>query len=199
MGRKAVHLIAAAKHPGGREVIWAAIRKLRRFTVLQIEGETRVNMGTIRTYVTGLTRAGYLRLTNDPQRRGRQHVKGVWELVRDVGVEAPRVTRHGAEVTQGRARTQMWRTMRIAGDFTARELAYQASTEDCLVKQSDAKSYVQFLRKAGYLMMVKARPAAVYRLLASRYTGPKAPQVQRVQQVFDPNLGRVVWPVQART
>lgn len=31
--------------------------------------------------------------------------------------------------------------------------------------------------------------------IAARYSGPKAPQVQRVQQVFDPNLGKVVWPV----
>jgi hypothetical protein len=60
MARKPADVIATAPRPQGRDVIWAAIRKLREFTLLELEHKTRINTRTIRTYIEGLTRAGYL-------------------------------------------------------------------------------------------------------------------------------------------
>ena len=37
MARKPSHLLATAARPQGRDVIWAAIRKLRQFTLLELE------------------------------------------------------------------------------------------------------------------------------------------------------------------
>lgn len=209
MARKPVDLIAAAQRPEGRQIIWQTMRKLRKFTVSDIEGATRINEGTIRTYVRGLERAGYIK------RFGRQdrsdsitHVKGsfapmIYDLVRDTGIEAPRVTRQGGPVTQGRAREYLWRTLRIIGEFSYRDLAVQAATDEQPIVEADARDYVKHLHRAGYLVATTpAKPGnkpgtgspARYRLLPSKYTGPLPPMVQRVKQVFDPNLGKVVWP-----
>lgn len=206
MARKPVDLIAAAPRPEGRQVIWGAIRQLRRFTVSKIEDTTRINEDTIRTYLRGLERAGYVQKV-DHVCEHTTHIPGsfravVYELIKDCGVEAPRVTRKGVVVTQGRAREQMWRTMRVLRDFTWRDLAVQASTEEHPVEPSDARDYIKHLHAAGYLVCMRpAKPGnkpgtgapAQYRFLSSKYTGPQPPQVQRVKQVFDPNLGRVVW------
>lgn len=209
MARKPVDLVAAAARPEGRQIMWQAMRKLRRFTIADIEGETRIKEGTIRTYVCGLHRAGYLDVVGKQDRSAYlTHVPGsyalsIYKLIRDVGIEAPRVTRAGAPVTQGRAREQMWRTMRVIGEFSYRDLAMQATTEEQSILTTDAKDYVKHLYRAGYLALTVPdkrgnKPGtgapARYRLLPSKYTGPLPPQVQRVKQVFDPNLGKVVWP-----
>ena len=195
MPLKPVHLRSAGSQPQGRQAVWEAIRRLGSFTIRDLRGElnaeNQMHPGSIRPYVQGLANAGFLAEVTD------QGV-GTWALVRDVGVEAPRVRRDGSEVTHGRAREQLWRTMKVLGAFTVRELAVAASTEACRVDVTDAKSYVGYLKKAGYLVEVAERASnqpARYRLLPSRNTGPKAPMVQRVHQVFDPNLGQVVWPV----
>lgn len=39
----------------------------------------------------------------------------------------------------------------------------------------------------------RGRIRARYRFIAGRNSGPRPPQVQRLKQVYDPNLDRVVW------
>jgi hypothetical protein len=91
----------------------------------------------------------------------------------------------------------MWRTMKMLAAFTPSDIAIHASTDDVSVNKSDAKDYIGHLHKAGYLTVTKkAKPGcnqARYRLLPSKNTGPHSPQVQRIKQVFDPNLNKVVW------
>ena len=85
--------------------------------------------------------------------------------------------------------------MRVIGPFSILDLALNASTEEQPVKFSDARDYVANLHKAGYLVMLEGQIGgrAIYRLVPSRYSGPKPPMVQRIKQVWDPNLGKVVW------
>lgn len=198
MPRKPIHLSANARRPEGRQVIWEAIRKLRRFRLTDLEDATRINEKTLHTYVQGLTNAGYLVQIDAPvPPKDPRSAPLWWTLQNDCGIEAPRVTKDGKPVTQGRGREQMWRTMRIVGEFNFRELAVQASTDSHPVKENEAKDYVHHLNKAGYLACVKpGQPgrAARYRMIPSRYSGPQAPMVQRIKQVFDPNTGTVVWP-----
>lgn len=195
MARKPVDVLAASARPQGRDAIWVAIRKCRKFTVLELEHECRANLGTIKTYLDGLTAAGYLRVAQQGYRDEKgQYTQATWVLVRDVGVIAPRVTRTGAPVTQGNARQQMWVAMRASKTFTHPELAFTASTEHCVIDVEDCKKYVQALARAEYLVLVeRGRPQhpAVYRFVKN--TGPKAPQIQKVQQVWDPNLKQVMW------
>ncbi|TGG92506.1 hypothetical protein E4656_13625 [Natronospirillum operosum] len=201
LGRKAAHLTADKKRPQGRQVMWEAIRAIRTFTIQDLEIKTNITQGTLRTYVMGLQRAGYLD-RQEPERKNNRYGPVRWTLINDVGVEAPRVTRDGRHVTQGRGREQLWRTMRIIGQFTFHELAVQASTEELVVAPGEANFYCQYLHRAGYLVcMEKGGPnkAARYRLLKTRYTGPQAPQIQRVRQVWDPNTEQVVWTPEGQT
>lgn len=199
-GRKPADLIAAGKRPEGRQVIWEAIRRLKTFTTLQLEGETRIKEPTIRTYVLGLERAGHLRMIgikeNHPS-HGR-YKPAEWTLIKDVGVEAPRVTKQGTRVTQGAGRDNMWRGMKILGDFDAAELAGVASVNGVSVSLADAKHYCKYLEKAGYIKKLKngrpGGPLSRFQFVRSRNTGAQPPMIQRTHQLFDPNLGEVVWP-----
>ncbi|MDA8230376.1 MAG: hypothetical protein M0006_03465 [Magnetospirillum sp.] len=194
MARKPVHLAQAGGKPQGRQAIWEEIRRQRDgFAVASIADATDIHPTTIRSYLTGLEAAGYI----------RRAVGGApsWTLSRDIGVEAPRVTKDGKPVIQGSAREQMWRTMRmLSGDWSWRDLAIAASTEEAPVNPGDAADYCVNLCRAGYLHLVtpgkgtgNAGIPARYRFVRSKYTGPKPPMVQRVKSVYDPNLRRVVW------
>jgi len=191
--------IQAAGPKNDRQAMWEIIRKYgvddKTFTAVDIRSQLPAypSLSKIRDYLTGLTAAEYL----ECKKHEKRGVPNSYTLKRDTGIEAPRVRKDGSLVTQGMARKQMWRTMKIIGEFNAHELATNASTETCLVAPRDAKDYIGHLHKAKYLhMTVKARPSggqARYRLLPSKYTGPKPPKVQKVKSVYDPNLGKVVW------
>lgn len=181
----------------GREGIWEAVRVLARrgncFTNMDVSAESGEHIGTCNTYLRSLVRAGYL-AAREP--KSAVNPRRTFELIRD-SIEAPRVRRNGEEVTQSRPREQMWRTMKMIKEFSFVELAHHASTEEHPVPIEHAKDYIKHLYRAGYLALLRpgapARPA-LYQLLPSKYTGPRPPQVQRVKQVYDPNLQRVVWP-----
>lgn len=192
MSCKPAHVAAAASRPEGRDVIWREIRALKRFSIFDLECRTRMGAERIKAYVVGLTNAGYLAraVKVDPLARA------FWGLVRDVGVEAPRVRRDGTPVTQGAARDQMWRTMKVLKAFSYVDLQVAASTETSPIDRDDAKHYCSYLARAGYLAIsVPGGPNRPGRYRFVRNTGPKAPQVQRVKQVFDPNLKKVMWPL----
>lgn len=196
MARKPAHLQASgALTP--RERIWAAVRRLKRFTAREIEGKTRLPDGTIQTYIEGLAAAGYIAPAGREKglQRGAKgkYVKGAWRLVTDCGIEAPRVTRAGREVTQGRVTLYLWRAMRMLRRFDHRSLAMAASTDEVAIRWATAKSYVGALARAGYLNTeVPAKPGvpAIHSLRCN--TGPKPPQIQRVKRIWDPNLGRAI-------
>jgi hypothetical protein len=193
-----------------REAIWQAIRTTKgsegepnaTFTSLSIWNSTGASRSSIQEYLTGLHRAGYITSVGQAKSTIGNRQYTIYQLVRDNGIEAPRVRRDGSAVTMGQGRENMWRTMRIMGEFTARELAISASTDDTAVSEEDAKNYCTHLQRAGYLATIGSQkksaaapgPGALrYRLLPSRITGPRPPQIQRVKQVYDPNTRTVVW------
>jgi hypothetical protein len=197
-GRKPVHLTMTAKKPGGRQAIWEAIRRLGTFTVPQVATACAGHPKTVQGYVDCLLASGHVCKTIGVLAQGSDLVL---TLVRDVGVEAPRVRADGSPVTQGLPREQMWRTMRHkgTGDFDYRDLALWSSTEDVAVSEVDAQDYLKHLVKAGYLILVaparSSKPShpARYRFDPRRNTGPKPPMVQKMKTVFDPNLRKIVW------
>ena len=195
-GRKPADQVAAAPKPQGRQAAWDAMRRLTAargiFTGRDAVLESDVNRHTLHTYLTGLQAAGFVELV--------AHADGgsaaIYRVTTDQ-VEAPRVRKDGAAVTQGVATDHMWRAMKMLKAFTPGDLALAASTEKVTVTVAAAKAYCHHLYVAGYLAQVQpvkaAKRQARYRLHAHRNTGPKAPMVQRVKRVFDPNLGRVMW------
>jgi len=201
-GRKPVHLVMTAKKPGGRQAIWEVIRRWGgAFSVADISEACKAHEKTVQDYVECLRASGHvvLRLVHNGG-GGHPSICGFC-LVKDVGVEAPRVRADGSAVTQGLPREQMWRTMRAKSthDFDYRDLALWSSTDDVPVAESDAQDYLKNLAKAGYLIRVVAAKTgkgacpARYRFDQRRNTGPKPPMVQRMKTVFDPNLRKIVW------
>lgn len=182
-----------------REAMWAEIRKMGTFTVRDLYERTTLTLENVRDYVTGLTKGGFLSSDKDTEQElivGCSPRKAVtFTLVRNVGIDAPRVRKDGTTVVQGQGVANMWRTMRILGTFSARELAFSASTETCVVSVGTAQTYAIHLCHAGYLLKVKG----AYRFRPTMHTGPKPPMIQRVKRVWDPNLKKVMWSEEAIT
>lgn len=200
--RKPVHLEAQGPK-GDRQFMWESMRALHKsaghFTVRDVWRLTSGGSpkGRVRDYITGLVAAGYLK-----KRHEDPGYATTYQLVKDCGIEAPRVRKDGTEVTQGRGREQMWRTIKIIGDFTARDLAQAASTPEFPVAESTARDYCVMLVGAEYLATVRPGSPGVparYRLIQSRWTGPRAPMIQRLKQLYDPNTGEVVYRRHATT
>lgn len=192
--------IVGGKSP--RQKIWAYIRKNRHgFTQAQIAEHGRVSEDAVKDYVKALLKAGFIAVIDI------EFVKGIckrntYQLINDNGVEAPRISKQGAIVTQGSVNEAMWGTIRrlLKGkEFDYRELAAFASTSKQTVSPDTAKTYVLMLSNAGYFECVKsavkgkhARPAR-YMLKAKMDTGSRAPMIQRTKQVYDPNRNEVMW------
>lgn len=192
-GGKPVHLVSVNGHHDMRQALWAVMRELREFTVAELEDRTRVCEATIHGYIAALTKGKYLERKSDPAlyppRKGGHIAKARYALINDIGVDAPRINAKGEESRQGCIREQLWRTMRILGSFTTQDLIVHATTEDCAIKLGSAREYLKYLAKAGYI--VQRQRGGPWRLVKN--TGPRPPVIQQIPQVFDPNLGTVVW------
>jgi hypothetical protein len=180
--RKAVHLqMEGGKEP--RQIMWEKIRVLRQFTLPQLVGELSgaIHRTSTRAYVNALAAGGFLSLDDNK----------VYKLIKDQGVEAPRLKKDGTPVTTGYGTENMWRTLRQMGRaVTVQELVAFASTEANPITEITAHDYLKKLTRAGYLTRDRS---GRYALLPSKNTGPRPPMIQRCAQIFDPNLGEVVW------
>lgn len=185
-GRLPAHLeYAGGKSP--RQRIWEKIRAYRAgqaepFTLKRLTSDLpgTIHKDTIRTYVNSLAAGGFL-----------QQDGAYYHLIRDNGVEAPRVRKDGSPVTQGRAQENLWRTLRTLNyPISYERLAFLANTEEHPVSPVAARDYLGNLHKAGYLDRLNG---GQYFLRKGMNTGPRPPMIQRLRQIYDPNLGRVVW------
>ena len=185
---------------GPRQRIWDAIRRWKKgaFAVVDVcPGD--VPTDTARTYVRSLAAGGYITPAKTRAGTTERHQIKQWTLTRDVGVEAPRLRRDGAEVTTGLAQEQMWRTIRtLKTDVSPRELAAHASTASASVAEAAAKDYLRHLALAGYMTVPKRGHGVGAGGVQSRYrlvkdTGPRPPMICRTKSIYDPNLGKIVW------
>lgn len=181
-----------------RQRIWEAIRaKRERFTRYNVSRRADVDDLTAQTYLLALLKGGFIEQTNTTVTWEEKE----YRLVKDYGLEAPRLDRQGRPVIQGQGQEQMWRTMRImSSDFNASELAGFATMGGVEIKPNTARDYIKHLHHAGYLTITNKGPGrgnggplTRYRLPANKYTGPRPPKVQRTKSVYDPNTNEVVW------
>ena len=118
-----------------------------------------------------------------------------YRLVRDLGVEAPRVDAAGALATGETAQQRIWTALRVAGVGTAAELAAMASDPARAVSEDTVREYLYRLHSAGRVHYRSPGQGAraqkgVYMLPRGLNTGPKAPSVdRRGKQVKDKNTG----------
>lgn len=189
MSRKPVDQSTNRDKPQGQDGVWAEIRRLNIFTAAEIRHSTDIPKKTITDYIKRLEAGHYV------EKHGSFEETGRYILRRDAGHHAPRIRPDGTPVTMGGGVQNMWRSMRMLGQFTPRDLALHSTTDSVTVSEETAKSYCSMLLKAQYLRVLqKAVPGkhqATYRFI--RNTGPLPPQIQRVKQVFDLNIREVTY------
>lgn len=184
------HPVDQAPTLRGQQRFWQVITELAKhgsFGLSAVVDQTNADRSTVSNYVHRLVRAGFLVVS-----QGRPGSANSYTLVRSSRY-APKVSADGTLIPPTK-RESMWRTMRMLKTFSAQDLAVAASTEGAQLRLYDVKDYLKYLCRAGYVRMIRGETGpATYRLLPGKITGPLPPQVQRVRQVYDPNLGQVVW------
>lgn len=170
-----------------REKLWASMRELKTFTVPELARAAKVDRHAyyMSDYLAGLVRAGILN-KDHPER----FAPAVYTLLRDLGVDAPRVRKDGSIVPEA-AQERMWKAMKVLRVFSVCDLIVHASLPDASITTNAAKGYCQWLARGKYLAPLSA-PGDVQRYRFLRDTGAKAPQILRVKQLYDCNLGKVV-------
>lgn len=181
--KKRVKLELAAQCPTVRDRMWGAMRVLGEFTQREVATVSETSITAVKEYMRGLLGAGFVEgiteLKVGVQRRYR--------MSRDVGADAPRVRNDGT-LLPPTGRTRMWQAMAVLGSFSPAELARAASLPEAAVAEAEARTYCRWLERAGYLL---AGPGPRYLSIPSRRHGPKAPHIQTVRRLVDPNTGEV--------
>lgn len=189
-GRKPIDLEMRGSK-SNRQRIWEAIRADREgFQIGEISQRAKTDRTVVNTYVQSLLRGEFVEVVS-----GAPFKAQTLRLIKDVGAEAPSLTREGKPSNSGKGTEAMWRTLRILGELDANELAAQASIV-APTTVSTAGAYLVWLKRAGYVIEVQASTSkhrARYRLAPGKYTGPRPPMIQKIGQLFDPNLGEVVF------
>lgn len=183
MPRKPVSELAGGQSP--RQRIWANIRKCTGDFTWKDVTPSDVSKRTALPYLQGLLAAGYIRgIPTVPELS--------FYLLRDNGIEAPRVRKDGSEVTQGSGNEAIWGAISVLDTFDSHTLSDLSGAAFSTVKH-----YCKFLEHAGYLTVVTkgkgGSAASTYRTVKSRISGPRAPMITRLKVVYDPNLHQVVW------
>lgn len=187
MANKPINLRMKGKSSTGRQAMWEAMRARKDgFTYREVADSFCDLQGkTFRTYLQGLVKAGFVEMSDKAR-----YEAATFKLIKDVGVNAPKINRNGEFVEQGSGTEQMWRAMRMLKNFSYIDLVAAASTEECPVSFNTAKTYAIALCKAGYL---RRKSKGQYQFLMACFSGPKAPMIQRLKTVFDPNTQKIVW------
>lgn len=210
--RRPAHL---ERHAGQttHDLVWLAIRAIagsgRPFSVAEImvlatahgardADRAPLHEATTSDRLKGLQLAGYLRPVDPPTDAlaGKLRCMRRYELVRDVGPIAPVVDKHGKPIPENQQRAQMWRTVKVIKVFDWRELAYAASTENCVVTADQAKYFVAALERGGYVRVEKRGGGGQFRrhcFIEAHDSGPRPPVIGADQSVMDGNTGAVMY------
>lgn len=174
-----------------RETLWRAIKKKKVFTLSEITRCCDLKKGTISQYLRTWALVGALETkpiaskgTNSQGEGYRRPLR--YTLIKDLP-EFPRVRKNGTEIDQGKATQQMWTTMRKLRFFSVSDVHALSSTPRHPVTRRHVAEYMKYLILARYIEY----RSGVYYLVKD--TGPKAPMIQRIKQVWDPNLKKVMW------
>ena len=190
-GKTPPALTLATPAPTDREKMWAAMRQEKVFTQALIARLAGCGKSKVQDYMQALVAAGIVRAQGTKR---QVFVKTWYELVRDTGVDAPRVRKDGTLLPPS-GRTRMWNAMRALKMFTDAELAQAAGLPDAPIAVSEAAYYCRWLKQGGYLgggFRESSWDSACWVFVPAKFTGAKAPQVLRIKALFDPNLGEVV-------
>lgn len=176
--------------PRGPEHYWRMMGDLTRkaggFTISDIWGLTNGrSRKTLKTYFSACLKSAAIEAVATSANGA------VTYRVVNLNAPAPVVRRATFTGERGRIQQQIWTTLRGLPQFTIRELAIEASTDEVAVKERAAKDYVKALLDAGYLAAIVPSQAltvrGVFRLKPTMNTGPKAPALFKACFLFDRN------------
>jgi hypothetical protein len=196
MARKPIQLeLAGNRTP--RERMWAAMRRLDTFTPSQIWDRAHpITLEAVLDYVAGLAKAGFVRQVKAQTRDAAARFSTTLYMVERPVALAPRVDADGRESRAPLGVVAMWRAMKVRRSFDAAQVAADATQGDITCTLGTAKSYLQQLKRAGYLAVERESvPGRLARYRLVRDTGPLPPAVTRAKVVFDRNTGELM-PVQ---
>lgn len=184
----------------GQDHLWRCVRTLGAEGKLFTSGDlAAVSAETTRANVTTFLRrlegAGWIEARGKRAGPGRSPAT-LWALIREQEA-TPRLGKDGED--RGVSGQQaMWNVVRGPmgrGGFDVRDLVAWGSVEGATIAPMTARSFVQALKRGGYLQLLDpgkgSRPAR-WRLRPAMNTGPKPPMCFRAKLIFDANLGRVV-------
>ncbi|SBW10066.1 conserved hypothetical protein [uncultured Desulfovibrio sp.] len=171
-----------------REKLWAAMRELHTFSVSDLAHAAGVDRHAYRMddYLGSLVRAGIL-----GKDKPARFAAATYTLLRDLGVDAPRVRKDGSMLPDT-AQERMWRAMKVLRTFSVQDLVVHASLPDDAIAPSAAAVYCQWLARGKYLISMTRSGNDVVRYRFVYDSGAKAPQILRVKQLYDCNLGKIV-------
>ncbi len=171
-----------------RKLIWKEIRSLKTFTSKDIELRTKVLSGTVYSYLKALVKAEILHKETLPGKGGLR--KNRYTLLKDIGAKAPVVGRDG-HLVEDTHQSRVWRAVRILKNFTLKDIVATASQDNDPVSLAAVDQYLNYLKRAGYL--TKKQNEKTFHLNPAMNKGIQAPQIQRIRQIYDPNIDTVVW------
>lgn len=168
-----------------RSVIWRAMRAMGEddWSIRDITRATDIPRWTVKDLADRLVLAGYA--TCEEGEGGLR-----FRLTHKAGPQAPRLRPDGTPAEQGSGQLNMWRSMRVAREFSTTDLAAYSTVPPVVIAPASAQKYCLRLAQAGYLRPLGRRARADgMRYLLIRDTGPRPPRVRRDGTVEDRNTG----------
>lgn len=182
-----------AKEP--RQRIWESIRILAPgFSSNDIARRSGLLPTDIRKYLKLLVLAGIIR-----QIEPRSGLRGacVYELIKDEGVDHPRLDNKGQRTYSHLITENIWRTLRILkGELSVSTVTQAATAGGATMTMIVVRQYLNALAEAGYLVKSKGdKNGDLFRLISEKYTGPRPPEIRRLDslQVYDPNMNKLIY------
>lgn len=195
---KRTGLPRTARPLSGPQYYWDAMRRLsteaRGFSVRSVHEVTNgVRMRTVRSYIFRCERAGLIEIVGET--KSTNNLDANIYRVKVNSLEAPFERGYAFADTAGRKREQIWNAIRVLPNFTVRDLAIHAATDDVSISDRGVREYLTALTRAGYLDVVAASRGgqpATYRLKPSMNTGRQPPAVTSDDVVIDRNRRCVI-------
>lgn len=192
-GRKAILVVTGTKEP--RQRMWESIRVLAPgFSTNDIARRSGQMPREINEYFSALVKAGIIDVIESPSgKEGR-----IYSLIKDEGVEHPRLNRKGERVYDHLITENIWRSIRILkGSFTAETVLHTASAGGAAMTIKIVRQYLNALTEAGYFTKTDwdRNSPETYQLVPGKHTGPRPPEIRKLDslQVYDPNLSKLVF------
>lgn len=176
--------------PRGPEHYWQMMvdltRKAGGFTITDVWGLTNSrSRNTVKGYIVYCRDAGHIEET------GALPNGAITYRVINLTVTAPTIRRPDYQGTRGRVQQAIWSAMRGLPQFTIKELAVEASTDEITITDGLVRDYLIALQEAGYITTLrpsqKLKTRGLFRLKPIMNTGPAAPAIMKARFVYDRN------------